>query len=286
MTYPIRREIPYNDAAFTLRMNFPEHWALPTKVTLNVRDLDGNLLVTAVSSTLAAANTTSAATVKGERTIALVGATAYEAGDLIRIGSDAEGWQQAVVESYNSGSQTITTTDRWNYVFSSGAALEARFATYELDASGWADSVREVTAEWIPTGDAATIVDTWRVLKRVADVGGLEETFKVSYPSEYNELSANDFNIFQDRAHRIISTEWQGRSLDLDKLVDSDNEYRELLLRQIAYLINPSDIRSQQYTDYFARVSTLEKWIDSNQDLIQDDNELRTGTAFNFMRKF
>jgi hypothetical protein len=287
MTYPLRREIVKADSAFTVRVNFPEHWAKPTKVTLNVRDMNGTALVSDATATILTADVSFAATTRGSKTVALVGATAYESDDLFRVGSDAEGYQQAVVESYSSGSQTITATKRWNFAFSTGSAVEARFATYELDASGWDADVKQVTCEWDPGGDDAPIVEEWQVLSRIHDLGGLEERFDASYPTEYSEIPADTFAIYQDRAHNIIKTRWANKNLKLDFLVGSDDEYEELMLLQIAYLANPSDVNESRFNNYFESVANLPHWIDEDQDLIKEETEVRAATSFaSYQRKF
>ncbi|MHC4575100.1 MAG: hypothetical protein ACYS76_13375 [Planctomycetota bacterium] len=286
MTYPLRREIKKSDATAVFRVHFPEDWPLPTKVNINIRDLDGNLLVTTGTATVLATTTLSSAITKGTKTAVFGDDILYESDDLLRVGSEAQGFQQMTVETYTSSTQTAVFTDRFNVAYAANSAVQARFAIYSADASGWDDDISQVTAEWVPDAEAIPIVEMWEVLERVHDIGGLEETFSARYPTEWNEIDPGKFAIFQRSAHNIIRTEWEAKSLNLDKLVGNDYEYQELLLRQIAFLVNPTETNENAYNDYFTTVCSLEKWIDDDQDLIQEPDEVRSGTAFTFQRRF
>jgi hypothetical protein len=286
MTYPVRLEIPYQDDSFTLSMRMPEQWDTPTTVNVTVTDTSGNALVTAQAATVLTANTISAALIKGTNTATLTTDMGLESDDLIRIGSDEQGYQQFVIDTYNSTTKVATFKERVHTAYPSGSAVQARFATYTLDASGWADTVDDVSVEWSPDTDDLATVQLWRVLKRRKDWGGLEETFATTYPTEYKQVDPDGFSVYQDRAHRIISTHWESKGLDLDKLVDSDYEYRELLLLQIAYLIDPTEINQTRYSDYLQFVYNIEKWIDKDQDLIEDESEKVTYTPYVITRRW
>jgi hypothetical protein len=285
MTYPIRREILRGDSSFVMRFIMPEHWDVPTaQVSITITDVAGNALVSAAAATFTAATTTSAAVQVQDREVPMAADKSWVSDDVLRVGSAAQGWQQMIVDTYTAATKIAVFKERFHTAYASGSDVQGRTVTYAVDASGWASTINEVTVQWINDTDDLPVVETWRVLKRVKDVGGLEEIFRATYPTEYSEIQQDSYSVYQDRAHRILSTQWDSDSLDLDKLMNRDNEYRELLLRQMAMLINPTEFNISQYNDYYSRVSTMLKWIDEDQDLIKDESEVLAGTSFDFER--
>ncbi len=288
MTFPVKREIVLADSSAVLKYQFPADWDTVTSVTVSVIDQDGNYLDTDQATTILATTTLSAAVEKMDDTAVFTDDVRYSAGDPLRIGSAGLGYEYFTVEDYTASTKTLTT-DPWfekDYPATS-ATVQPRYVTYAVDASAWATTIKEFTVEWTPNTDDAPAQETWVVLSRKKQSGGMQALFAASYPSVMNEIEHDDFPMIKDRARKILRTDWETKGLDLDRLVDRDNEYEELLLRGIAHVISPeNETYDNQYNDYLNEVDKLLKWIDTDEDLIKEDDEVLKGTGFDFRRKF
>jgi hypothetical protein len=262
----------------------PEYWAEPGTVTVNVRDMNATVLATG-SATVTAETTLASAVVRMDKTAVLTADMGLSADDVVRVGSVDLGYQQMVVKSYTSSTKTVEFTDRFDSGYPIGAAIEARDCSFSVDTSSWESNVYEVSVEWVPDTDDLPIVNVWRVLNRTQEVGGLEEKFRILYQTENNAIPPGGFVVFQDQARSTLATLWASKGLDLDKLVGNDEEYEGLMLRLIAKMVNPSEENMDDFNSYYSTVCSLEKWIDDDQDLDQDESEIIKGQPFQFQRK-
>ena len=117
--------------------------------------------------------------------------------DLIRIGSDAEGWDECRVYSYNSSTKEVELKNhRLKHSHASGVAVKGRWFTYALPTvlDDW-EGVDEVSVVWINAGTKdVPFTEDREVLKRKADFQGLREHFKERFPrlSEITESNVQN----------------------------------------------------------------------------------------------
>ncbi len=288
--------IKRDDASWLLSATMPSDWGTVSAGTVSVTNLSGTLLVTAQAVTILAPDTSSAAVEPGDETITATtgGAGAFDNGDPIRVGSDAEGWQHTIVESYNSSTKVITIQDFFEHNFASGAAIESRVMTYDLDtdtSTAW-DDIGEVTVEWAPTSDDMPFRETWAVLDTKSSSSDLENKFNVQFRRYYDEIQSEHFNDYYTRARARVKLVFETRERDINKLVDNEL-LDELYMLQIAIIIclskgNEFDDElaklNADFKEQLALIDQINVWIDTNEDDIQTEDEYQPASLTGFTR--
>ncbi len=279
-----RYQIPYGDAAFVLRRNFPDRWDVVTACKCSVYNQAGTALQAAASTTIYTATTLAAAASRGENTITVdAGAGNLAQGDLIRLTNPKEIRE---VLSYNASTKVATVTERLDNDHANGSAVTPRWMTYELDASGSSyTSGLDLSIIWdtLDTDDLP-VTDEAEILKRTTRAGGLEEHFRVRYPHYYEVLPSNTWDTYEDDSWNELRLIFLSRDRDIDKMISGAN-INELHMVQIAYMIAmaqdggwEAEIQMMDLlrTDLLDRFAAAQIWTDTDQDLVKEDSEVQS----------
>jgi hypothetical protein len=261
------------------------------------------------AATVGAADTTSAATEAGGKSVVItagVGSYTPKAGDVFTIGSDSFGRQTCKVLHYASASKTITTREFLDAAFPSGSAIEYRNISYALDTtvSAW-DSLNEVTIVWTPTetvtvDDEQVVVDldampwteSYEVLERAVAISAMEAEFKSAFIRYYESISQGQFNSYSTRALQKLKMYFETRGRSFSKIIDSEM-IKEAWMLQIAILVCMSNsemfadelvVLKQELSEELATLDGLNIWVDENQDLIKTDEETQKALSQNICR--
>jgi hypothetical protein len=261
----------------------PSEWPTVTAATIGIKDKAGEVLVAATAATIAAADVTTASVSKGDESCILSTGGTWKNGDLVRIGSDAIGWQNTIVESYVSGTKTLSIQDFFDHEFPIGVAVQHRVMTYDLDTDTddeW-DSIGNAYVTWTPDADVLPFREKYAVLDKKAASSGLEQKFSIAYGRYMEEIQPEHFVDFETRARSRISILWEGRGRDINKLVDNEL-LDDLLMLQIAILIAVS--KGDEYDkeliklklemkEQISLIDDLPIWFDDNEDDVQTEDE-------------
>jgi hypothetical protein len=274
----MERIIRKDDASFTLSAEMPVEWGSTSSVEVNISSIpSGTALVTGSAATLYTSTILDAAIARGRNTGTLdSGASNLSSGQLIKIGTALEGWEECEVETYNSSTKVFTLKSRLNRAHAAGAAVIGRDMTVAIDVSGstW-EGVEDVTVEWDCTDlDSLPLIETWQVLERKHDVSGLEGEFKRRYPSEYNMVPVGDFGQYEDDAVGLARSTFMTGGRDVRKLIGHEFDYKEFLKRQIAVLCDPTEQNLLYLQQWKTHLDGQSWWIDEDEDLAVDDGEV------------
>ena len=279
--------IKSGDSSFILSSLMPDAWSKTASVVVSVIDTGGNIIVDEAAAVRLANDTLSAAADGGDDTIVLTTGMALSAGDVLAVGSDAQGWQPCVVDTYTSATKTIILTELLEEDLAAGSVVACQNLTYDLDATvdGF-DSISEVSVIWEPDGDGLAMTELWQVLTRQTQVAGFESEFQTAFPDLYSEIENDDFQRWHKRARSRLVQYFRSRQRDYNLIVDSEL-VKELELLQVAVLIGRgvsiSDTAYERITKDFeeqlAMINNLDIWIDENEDSIKTDDETQKASA-------
>lgn len=283
-------QIPYNDSAHELRLDFPAEWdpANVSAVTVAVKDEDGESLLSAQSATLytATALNGAASAYAVEITLA-TGAGDVAPGDRLVI-DGVSGTESVRVKGYNSSTKVVTLTTNLKYDHEDGANVYGTWATYDLDTSTVANYPAGliVTLIWTPTGSGHITRQLAQIAVAVVDATGLEADFEILYPRAYKAFTrpTNNFAaIVRNAELRLKQKLLEGNpGFDYDRVVDQE-AVKPLLMAQMAVLWvlngdeNKEDERRALEADYLALLEGFKqnpKWTDDDQDDKKDDEEV------------
>jgi hypothetical protein len=283
-------------SAYTIKAAMPASWlGQPTSVNITVTRDNGTELLASTAATIYAGDTTAAAITKGTKTCTLTTGTALTDGELIAVGSDAYGWQTRIVDSYASGTKTVTVKERFDESLPSGVTVAGRTMSYELDTSTTAwDFLGDVTVEWAPVGISnEPFTQNWTVLKRASGQAGLESRFAAEFKDFYTHCEQN-FDTFRKSAVMLVDQHLRAQNRNLKKMIDS-SEYDYIIMTRIALNIalahGPQfDTRVEKlqtsYDDQIAILISIYQWEDTNQDLVKDEDEVSKGSTIGYARNF
>ena len=283
--------ITSGETAFTLKGLVPTGYPVDGTYTVTIQDPNsGTELVSSGSVTKYAGDTLASAAVAGAQDVVLTTGTALQDGDVIAIGSDAEGWQVREVAKYVASTKTATLRTRLSESVSTGAGVQGLDLSVVVDASGWASTLDKVVVYWETDGypNHKELVEV-RVDRGA--IGALENEFRAAYQDLYNEFDPQNFELFEDRARQRLKSEFSAKGRSFDLLVDM-NMAKELWLTEIALLVARSTGAS---TEYYERIQTdreyqmqlidgLSLWIDDNEDGVVDTDEEQPALPRNFAR--
>jgi hypothetical protein len=297
-----RYEIEYNNTT-TIRREFPEELGDIKSATVAVYDRGGTALLAATAATVpnigAATSYTfkailTSATKIGENTCTLDATpdTIY-AGDVYRIGGTSSTEDTLTVEAYNSSTRVVTFSDYFRHAHAAGEYVKPRFCTYSLvttTVATWTANL-ECTFVWTfySGGDGATgpympYTDIGTVYKRIAGEGGMESAFRLRFRQFAEMVEGPEFIPLSKDADDELADLFASKGMDTTKVVDSHAFY-ELRLAQMAYDLavgGGTDWDSERAAITARRlelinlVSSLPVWVDSDQDLSEEDEEVQT----------
>jgi hypothetical protein len=285
-----KRQIPYNNAAATLRYEYDPSWdpQTITGVTLTVTDLGGSELLAADAATLWTATTLSAASSVGDTTITLTAAT-LSPGDRLSIAASADGPnEEVVVKHYNSSTKVATLTLELKYGHASGTAVKGMWATYDIDTSVVATfpAAKQVRLVWTPAGsDDLAHTEKGEISIYAAGVPDFEGWMSRNYSVESENVRGRGPNAFEHLhtdAIEELRIDLLDRGLLINRVVDlsviAPSVYalaRLMVVRGGGDNFSHEQTEAlKEYTRKFERLCSLAIWTDDNQDGIRADNEI------------
>ncbi len=292
------RQIEYNNAAFSLRFEFPGDWLAQTitGVTLGVKDTSGNELLAAAACTLLDAGGTNAfqingATEKDDNTfiIELTGGGSLPtpvSGDRLDIAASASGpAEEVTVLHYNSATFTVTTDVDLRYDHGDNTSVVGKYCTYDLDTSTVADwtKSKQIVLTWTPDTDDIPCKERGEIVISEFSIPGFNERFSMLHPREYEAAIDPIMRLptLLEEAHNQLRSELLLRGLAVDRVVDQSQLIPSLMGKvRWLVLLNGDDryevernVAQQEYARQFELLSTAPIWGDDNQDEVRDTDE-------------
>ncbi len=299
------REIQYNNAAFSLRFEFPSDWPGQdiTGVTLGVKDTSGNELLAADACTLLDAGGTNAFQVNGavekdDNTFIIELAAGGSLpspvpGDRLEIAASAAGpAEEVTVLHYNSVTMTVTTDVDLRYDHSDNTAVKGLFCTYDLDTSTVADwpKGRQVVLTWTPDTDDIPCKERGEIVISEFSVPGFNSRFSMLHPREYEAAidPINRLPTLLQEAHNELRSELLLRGLNIDRVMDQEQLVPSLMGKvRWLVLLNGDDryeveraVAQNEYARQLELLSTAPIWGDDNQDEVRDSDEYEDHTQY------
>lgn len=276
-----------------VKSTMPSKWLQPTGVTITITRDNGTELVAATAASLYVGDTTSAAIPAFDKTCVLTTGNALEGDSIVSVGSDAYGYREMVVDSYNASTQTVTFKDRFNEALPAGVSVIGREMSYTVDASGSDfDFIGDVSVVWTPTGiSELPFTELFTVLKRESASGGLATKFEAQF-EDYWHHCENNFGFFEQTARRQIAQHLKNMNRNFAKIVDSD-EYDYAVMLKIAINIAAThgegyevryNMLKEQYETELSILIDNEQWDDTDQDLVAEEGEVNSGSTIGYAR--
>jgi hypothetical protein len=289
-------QVQYNNAAFTLRFEFPHDWNVQsiTDVTLGIKDTGGTELLAAASTTLGVpdpirlngAVSEDDNTITLEPTDPLDSVPALTTGDHLQIAADASGPHENVeVLFYNSTLKVATLKRNLRYDHGDEAAVVGLWSTYDLDTSDTDVFTlgEQMVFTWDPDTDDLPIKEQAEIVIAEFTVPGFEERFAALYTGEYDAAMNPDNRLarFLKEAHDQLATELLVRGLLLDRVIDQALLVPSLMNKVRWLILLTGDDRYdterrvclEEYQRQFELLSTAPIWGDDNQDEVLDSDE-------------
>lgn len=286
-----KRQVPYNNSAATLRLEYPPNWDAQTITGINIQitDREGTDLLAATAATLWTATTTAAAAAVGDQTITLTSATLVP-GDVLEIAASADGPQERVtVYNYNSSTKVATLARSLTKAHTSGTAVKGAFATYDLDTSTTATwtKAKQLLIKWIPAGsDDFEVHELGEVSTSRLLIPDFEQRFRALYAREARTVSQRKseapFADLHSEAIEYLSVSLLSRGLLVERIQDVALA-APTVLTYARYLVNldggdryAAEITTSlsEHNRQFELLCNLPIWTDDDQDEIRDEAEI------------
>ena len=283
------KQIAYNDSSFTLRFEFPDHWDVAgvTGVNISVTDAGGTTLLASTAATLYTSVALASAAARGDATVTLGGTPgALSRGDRLLIAASADGRDEIIeVESYNSSTKVVSLRHTIQYAHTTATSLYPCWCTYALDTSTTAtwSAGSECTVLWTPDTDDLPVPELYTIAKTEFGSSETIDRFRVQYPSMYQARDRSGIEDIEAEARRRVSMHCRVKNMDLNRLVDQDL-MSPSIVEMMANLIasgggDNAEYEQQTTWERFVRefelFASLPVWVDDNQDLIQDEEEVQ-----------
>jgi hypothetical protein len=282
------RQLKYNFATNYLRLEFPDEWepADITAVSLTITDRDGNELQAAAAATLyTATDLDSDVDAYLDEIVLAAGSGALSPGDVIWI-DGAAGPERHRVKGYNATTRTATLERILTQAHEEDDAVYPCWATSAAidttTVATWTAGL-PVTLTWTPTGSGQAFVELAEVSKFSMAAEGLELRFQAIYRRAWDDFEKlGTFTIIREEAERQLRAELASNGMDYNRIMDNDI-FSPVLMARMAWLWtlngdeNKEDERKAIGDEYNALLAQLLKnpiWIDTDQDLVQDDDEV------------
>ncbi len=278
------KAIKKGDSSFVMETQRPTGWGYTGTVTIDIFDTNGTQLVTGGAVTVYAGDTIDGAIEAGSFSGFITTGNALEAGQIVAIGSDSDGYQVLEVDGYTAATKTLSFTTGTQEVIADNANVYSLEMSYTVDASGWSDEIEQVAVHWKNDGDEIAHVELWRLLGIRSDVAGLENEFRLSFATLYGHVELGDFDHYEARARARLKSIFSAFGKDFDRIVDSES-MKELMLLEIAIIIGLSTrVDTEEYERLLAdkgrQLDLLkDKWNDTDEDGTEDDGETEVGAV-------
>jgi hypothetical protein len=275
---------------------YPVNWDTQsiTGVTVGIKDTSANELLAATAATLYAGTTLGYSAEYGDSTISLAGGAAnVSPGDDLQIASSADGPLENVrVKSYNSSTRVVTLDRDLLYAHASGAAVKGLFCTYALDTSTVATWTKglQLVITWAPDTDDFALVERGEVALYSADYPHIKGVFQSRFHNEY-DLIELDFDTFCEQGIKMVRRDMRKFNLEIDRLLDTEN-FEELYILAVRVLalqgqgdstLYEYEVATTAYKAEIDRVTTEVNWQDTDQDGVQDAEEVDAHSAASMM---
>lgn len=294
------RQIEYNNAAFTMRLEFPSSWDVMdvAAVTMRITDLAGTEMLAATASTLWSTSTIqlNGAVSAFDRTVVLEvnGGGVVDAlttGDRLRIGSSGSGpYEEVKVIAWDSVTNTATLDRDLRFAHSDEAVVVGLFALYDLDVSDLDvfPLGQQMVLHWSPDTDDLEITERAEIARAEFAFPGFESSFATLHSYEYEAATSPPHRLDGFLREALLQTrmDLRMRSLDVNRVVD-----QELLLptvtAKVRWLILMAgddrydataqlEIARDEWSRQFETLCGLPIWVDDDQDEIKDEGEVAT----------
>ena len=282
------RQLKYNFATNYLRLEFPDEWKPDdiTGVSLTITGTDGTVLQAAMAATKYA-NTDLDADVAAyldEITLAAAAGN-LAAGDVILIAGIA-GAERRRVQGYDTTGKVATLEEILREAHEKDDAVYPCWVTSAAidttTVATWTAGL-PMTLTWTPTGSGQAFVELAEISKYSMAVEGLELRFEAVYKRAWDDFEKmGTFSIIREEAERQLRAELASNGLDYNRIVDNDI-FAPVLMDRMAWIWtlngdeNKKDEREAIGAEYNSKIAQLLKnpiWVDTDQDLIEDTDEV------------
>jgi len=280
----------YSSDSEIYRVNFPSGWSAEdlTEMSLNIYDSAGEALLEDSAFTLYTATTLDGAVSRYEDSLTLDS----EAGDLApgdRIMIVGTGVSEIrTVKGYDSTNRIVTLETTVDNQYDDGDSVYALHATADLDLSD-TDVFEQgavLTIEVIPVGTGAPFTERATLLAyQQLDTEGFSRDMEALYPRAYSALTspANRFEAVLNSVREKLRKDMllQSGRFNINTIRDSSVLGPALMaLCAFNWTLNGddglADERKAYQNEYEAEkrvLASLPIWADSDEDLIEDDEE-------------
>lgn len=294
------KELLYEDDSHELFLHYPSMWdaATITGVTVGIKDKANNTLLAATAATLTTAVINGAVTAKGMSVVVDGLSGELRRGARLRLeektAADVEENETVTIRSVSvSGSDyTVELEDELKHDHSDDTDVTGCYAYYDADLSDTDTFTKglEVVVTWTPIGannDDHAWTEIYRISGAKAGVPGLWDDLRVSARSVW-ELIENDGSEDLEKLRRLIQDsfedEFTEKQLDINRVKDQRRLHKGFLLHAQEYILRP---RGEQYKEalkeiqkawakWFSGLINDPLWVDTDQDEIEDDEEVDT----------
>ena len=275
------KTIKSGDTSFIVKSVMPNGWTHGNTITVDLIALDGTVLESDNAVTVYAGGLLDSGAVAGEYEIVLAVDNAVIAGSQIAIGSTASGFQNLIVDSYDSSTKTIELVECLDEDVTTSDSVYGLDLSTTVDFSqSQYDGLKEITVKWKSDGDELPMAELWRILSKENQPAGLENSFKVAYPSIYDTIIDESFTNLADRAEQWLTNYCGVKNRDY-KLVQDNEITKELMLNKMALMqgtaanisVDYYDRIKLQFDDNMTMFDELPIWVDQDEDDTQDEGE-------------
>lgn len=287
------KTIKRGKAGFTIEAQRPDKWSHDSSVTVSVVDSStGDDIITDQPVTVYAGDTLAQAEPAGSYELVLATGNEVNGGDVLRVGSDQQGYQTVKVKYYLAASNTIELVSSLYEPLIAGSTVAGQSMSAVIDASDSAfDDVSEVQVDWESDGDGLTMSQTWRVLSFENQPDGLSASFQAAYPVAYDAVGGDGIAELSRRAEQVIINHFNAGLRDYDKVRDNELT-KEALMAKMALLSGTgADMGDRQweriealYKECVETLDNLPIWTDDDEDGIKDNDEVRKAVVKSWRR--
>lgn len=279
------RQLKYNDSTI-LDFEFPIEWDEVSSATLTVLDTSANELLPATACSMYTPAFLLDAVDMYSTTINLaLTSESLSIGDPIMIVSMGVR-ERGIVKGFNPITKVIELESPLENAYDAFTVVSRLSASYTLDATDTDVYTKGtvVTLVWTPTGDGDKTTERAQVSDTIIDVAGLSNRFKVLYQRAYDSFTVPVDNMSRIvfEAEQQIRQELLSNNLDYNRIVDQSLIAPALMAKMAAMwtfngdekIKDEREFLIEEYEKQISILKNLPIWVDSNQDLEKDDNEV------------
>ncbi len=284
------KSLRYNDATNVVRKELPQELNVDasTAITLTINNDSGSEILAASSATLHAATTLDGDVTAGDSSFVLAaGSATLEPGDRVRLLDSDDGRpEDIVVDYYDASALTVSPIDSVLYSHASGAGVVGLFAIISIDTSNTSNFGKnsDVILMWTTAADESPSYQFDVDLYKISYIGFTSddaiERFKTRFFSIYDTVQLRVVEI-KDEAMKDLRFEMACFDMDIDRVIDQEVIMIPLVLKMGLISLGYSDTtvteRETLQADYLRNIEQLKNlpvWVDEDQDLIKEQDEV------------